>query len=184
MLHADPAWRCILLNNVPGISNGQALTISRQAYDGGIPDLDGTLGFATYGDPTFDALMAHLASFELPDCVRRLEVEVTGTEAAGRYAVGDCPSCSESVPTSLHAQDLKGLSPDETQTLDEVSADQARIRLAALARRRSERIKGVGKIETLNEQTAARSSVADRSRRSTVDARTTQDGEWRGPLLA
>ena len=35
-----------------------------------------------------------------------------------------------------------------------MSADQARIRLAALARRRSERIKGVGRIETLNEQTA------------------------------
>jgi hypothetical protein len=156
VLHPDPARRCILLNNVPGIANGQALTVSRQAYDEGIPDLDGTLGFATYGDPTFDALMVHLTSFELPDCMRRLEVDITGTEARlVGYAVRDCPSAGPDPIRFVHGwQDLNGLSPDETQAIDEVSAEQVRVRLAALARRRSERIKGVGRMEALNEQTA------------------------------
>jgi hypothetical protein len=90
------------------------------------------------------------------DGIRRLEVEIAGTEARlVGYAVRDCPSAGPDPIRFVHGwQDLNGLSPDETQAIDEVSAEQVRVRLAALARRRSERIKGVGRIETLNEQTA------------------------------
>lgn len=154
--HPDPARRCLLLNNVPGLANGQALTVSRQAYDAGIPELEGTLGFATYGDPTFEALMTHLTSFALADSMRRLEVDITGTEARlVGYAVRERQTTGQEPMRLVRGwQDLNGLIPDETQAIDEVSVQHLRSQLADLARRRGEHIKGVGRIETLNEQSA------------------------------
>jgi hypothetical protein len=153
-VHPDPAMRCIVLNNVPGILDGKALTVWRKGYDEGIPGLEGTPGFATYGDPTFEALLAHLASFDLPGCMRRLDAEVAGTDARlVGYAVRDSAGNGEDPVRFVRSwRDLARLVPDETQTIDDASAVRALGKLSALTRPRSERPKAVGRIETQNER--------------------------------
>jgi hypothetical protein len=153
-LHPDPVLRCIVLNNVPGIPSGKVLTVSPKAYNEGIPGLEGTPGFATYGDPTFETLLAQLGSFDLPACVRRLDVEIAGTDArlVGYVVRDNLPVGQDPIRLVRGWRDLGGLALDETQAVEEVSADKVLGQLKALARLRSERLKGVGKIEVLNEQ--------------------------------
>ena len=66
----------MLLAGIPGVPDGTAVTASRPMFEIGVPALERRLHFATYGDPVFDALLAHLATFDLPECIRRLEVDV------------------------------------------------------------------------------------------------------------
>jgi hypothetical protein len=150
----DLAMRCMVLNNVPGIPDGKALTVSRKGYDEGIPGLEGAPGFATYGDPTFETLMTHLATFELPCCMRRLDLEIPGSNARlVGYAVADSGFGSQG-PVRLvrRWRDLTGLVPDEARVVDETWAVEALGQLASLAKPRGDRFKAVGKIEAQNER--------------------------------
>jgi hypothetical protein len=73
---SDVEQRLMLLAGIPDVPDGTAVTASRITFEAGVPALAGRLHFATYGNPVFDAILAHLATFDLPACIRRLEIDV------------------------------------------------------------------------------------------------------------
>jgi hypothetical protein len=73
--------RAIELNHIPGVSDGTVLTVSREAFECGLPNVS-RLGFASYGDPAFDAILAVTAVDRLPLGIRRVAVPIPGAEGA------------------------------------------------------------------------------------------------------
>jgi hypothetical protein len=72
----DADQQIMILNNIPDVPDGTAVTTSRITFDVGIPELEGRLHFATYGDPAFEAILTQIDAFDLPACIRRLEVDL------------------------------------------------------------------------------------------------------------
>ena len=66
----------MLLAHISNVPDGTAVTTSRATFEVGVPELEGRLHFATYGDPAFEAILAHIETFDLPPCIQRLEVDV------------------------------------------------------------------------------------------------------------
>jgi len=160
ILRPETEQRTLILNNVPGITDGAALTISRESYDAGIPDLGSRLRFATYGEPVFETLLSHLNRFELPPCLRRISVPAPdlGTELVG-YAVacrnaGGQPEIR--LATGVH--ELSDLCIDEDAVLSDAAVQPLRERLARLARREFDPIRAATGIEADNRQ-AGRSQL-------------------------
>jgi len=85
--------KTIELVGITGVPDGSLLTVSRQVYEEGIADSGRRIHFASYGDPCFDALMQHFNAFELPDCVRRIEVPVENMD--GVQVVAYAAICRE-----------------------------------------------------------------------------------------
>src|SRR5262249_53731094 len=73
---------------IAGLEFGCIVTPSRSLFEKGLPGQERCLGFASYGDPTFDAILTQVAGLPLPRCVRRLSVAMEGypAEVVG-YAV-------------------------------------------------------------------------------------------------
>ena len=149
-VHPDPAARCIVLNNVPDVPDGTALTLSRQHFEAGIPDLEGRLHFATYGEPIFEALMGHWTSFELPPGVRRLSTE--NSELGMRmvaYAVAGVAGGQRLVRRYADLQDLQI---DEEREIQDAEIQPLLADLESAARAQGDRRRGARKIEELNER--------------------------------
>jgi len=64
------------VRGVSGISEETALTVDRTFYDQGGADMEGSLHFASYGEPVFEKLMEEFYQYELPACVARLTENV------------------------------------------------------------------------------------------------------------
>ncbi len=149
-IHPDPAARCLLLNNIPGVPDGTALTVSREHHESGIPELEGLLHFATYGEPMLDALMSHLASFELPPCVRHLmarDPELDMEMAA--FAVAEVGGAHRLV---RRYADLVDLQIDEDRAIAEPDTRPLLAQLEAVLENEADRRRGAKKIESLNER--------------------------------
>ena len=151
-VHPQAEMRCVVLNNIPDVPNGTVLTVSRQTYETPPRDLEGTLHFATYGDPVFDALLERLRSFELPGCVRRLATEpaelrptVVGYAAA---------TVDGAVRLVTSYQDLNGLQIDDASTVAPADAESLVEELRILAKTESDRRLGAQKIEARNAKVA------------------------------
>src|SRR5262249_61359575 len=83
-----PRGATMTVAGVAGLAMQTLLTPSRALFEQGLPGQEGRLGFASYGDPTFDAILAQVGSLPLPRCARRLSVELEGYPAAAvGYAV-------------------------------------------------------------------------------------------------
>src|SRR5262249_33838846 len=83
-----PRGATMTVAGVAGLAMQTLLTPSRALFEQGLPGQEGRLGFASYGDPTFDAILAQVGSLPLPRCARRLSVELEGYPAeVGGYAV-------------------------------------------------------------------------------------------------
>ncbi len=151
-VHPDPAVRCLILNNIPGVPDGTALTVCREIYETGLPELEGRLHFASYGDPVFDAVLAHLASFPLPECIQRLAIrdEAFGATTAA-YAITTVGGGLRLVRSYA---DLNELPIDEDDKIAELAIQPLRKGLETVAKIRSDRCRGVQKIEALNEKIA------------------------------
>jgi hypothetical protein len=166
-----------MLNNIPDIPDGTALTTSRERYEEGISGLEGSLHFASYGDPVFEALMSHMTNFELPSSVRRLAVEDPDLGAATlAYAistVGD--SGLREVRLSERYSDLDTLQLVEDGVLDGTALQPLGRRLESIVKLQSDRRRGVRKIEELNDIVGLRQSP--RPRRSSAPD---QPGLFRG----
>jgi hypothetical protein len=129
------------------------VTASRATFEVGIPELEGRLHFATYGDPAFEAILALFDAFELPACIRRLEVEipavpvkVVGYAVAQRDEDGQ-PACR--LVTSVH--DLTTLRLHEAGHLTDADVEPVRHALAAMAQEEYRTTLMVPRIEGVNE---------------------------------
>jgi len=127
--------KILKVSNIPGVSQDSALTTSRATYELGVTDLEERLHFATYGDAVFDAILGHVAEYDFPGCIRRLEVKVPGLKAEMiGYAVASMddqgnPACR--LLTSY--QDIGGVFLDESRTLTEDDVASALETLERLA---------------------------------------------------
>ncbi len=128
----------------------------------GIPDLEGRLRFATYGDPAFDAVLEHVAAHGLPPCVRRLEVPVLVGTPATLVAYAACVHEGDGavgVRLLTRLDDLRHLAPAEDHALDDAAVEPLAQELARLAKEEAGLTPAVPRIEELNEA-AARSHRA------------------------
>ena len=110
--------------------------------------------FATYGDAVFEEILQQIETFPLPECIRRLEVEIpdvpatiVGYAVAERDAEGQ-PRCR--LVTSWY--DLAALQLDTAAILSEPDVESLRQRLSAMARQEFAMTQAVPRITAINEQ--------------------------------
>jgi hypothetical protein len=151
-LMPDTTPQTLVLANIPGLPDGTAMTASRATFEVGRPELEGRLHFATYGDAAFEAILALFDAFELPACVRRLEIDipdvpvnVVGYAVAQRDAAGQV-TCRPI--TSIH--DLTTLRLHEEGQLTDADVEPVHRALAAMAREEYHTTLMVPRIEGVN----------------------------------
>jgi len=149
----DVEQKIMLLAHIPNVPDGTAVTTSRATFEVGVPELEGRLHFATYGDPAFEAILAHIETFDLPPCIQRLEVDVpevpvkvVGYAVAPRSGDGT-PACR--LVTAIH--DLAMVQMHEDARLTDTDIEPLRHALAARVREEYQMILAVPRIEVLNE---------------------------------
>jgi hypothetical protein len=159
----DAEQRIMVLGNLPDLPEGTAVTTSRTTFDVGIPALEGRLHFATYGDPAFEAILTQLEAFDLPACLRRLEVDLPDVpvQVVG-YAVAHADHEGKTgcrLITSLH--DLKNLRIDETRDLTDADVAPLSTALEAMARNECQTTLVVPRIEALNAAAGRSQEILD-----------------------
>jgi hypothetical protein len=80
-LQEGPQGATMTVAGVAGLALHTVLTPSRALFEQGLPGQEGRLGFASYGDPTFDAVLAQVSGLPLPSCACRLSAELEGYPA-------------------------------------------------------------------------------------------------------
>jgi hypothetical protein len=150
----DVDQRVLTLTNILGVADGTALTTARATYDVGIPDFEGKLHFATYGDPVFEAVLRQIEVFPLPGCIHRLEVQVPGAPASMvGYAVAECNADGSTrirLVTSIH--DLASLQLNEAVELTAGEIDPVNQALTEMARREFVTTEALARVEGGNER--------------------------------
>ena len=86
----DQDKKTIIIQNIPGVLDGTALTASRKSYEYGIEGFTGSLHFASYGDAVFEAVVEHILTFQPGPGVKK--VEISGPDNLGS-AIGYAVSC-------------------------------------------------------------------------------------------
>jgi hypothetical protein len=142
------------LTNIPGVVDGTAITISRTTFDVGVPTFEGRLHFATYGDPAFEAILQHIEAFPLPECVRRLEVEIPDVPATiVAYAVAERDAEGQPryrLVTSWY--DLATLHLDAAASLSLDDVEPLRQRLSVMARQELAMAQAAPRVEVMNKR--------------------------------
>ncbi len=70
--------KILVVKGIDGVLDGSILTADRDIMEKGMPGIEKTIRFASYGDPVFDAILNHIEGFDLPDCAKRISVPVKG----------------------------------------------------------------------------------------------------------
>ena len=149
----DATARAIELNNIPGAPDGTVLTVSREAYERGLPD-EKPLRFASYGDPAFEAILGLLESSGLPPGIRRVAVPVPGTEDGelvgyvAMYRSEDGTVCPE---VFLSLSGVDALEIDADTPVPAAAVEALADRLRALAREEFALLTAAARIEQANE---------------------------------
>ncbi|WP_338824033.1 RNA polymerase-associated protein RapA [Moorella humiferrea] len=154
----------LTLAGIEGVAEGTVLTVSRELYEQGLAAEGKSLHFASYGDPVFEGVLAHMNSFALPQCVRRLAVPVPGME--GMEMVGYAAACREEggsrvVRLILSWRDLENLRLAEGETLGMEEVEPLREKLTKIAREEFEHYRAAERIERLNIRAARAQEMLD-----------------------
>jgi len=159
----DVEQQIILLAHIPNVPDGTAVTTSRATFEVGIPEFEGQLHFATYGDPAFEAILAHLETFDLPACIQRLEVnvpdmpvKVVGYTVAHR---GEDGKTTCRLVTAIH--DLAMIQIHEDTRLTDSDTEPLRRALTARVREEYQTTLAVPRIEALNEAAGRSQEMLD-----------------------
>jgi hypothetical protein len=159
-VHSNADQQIMTLVDIPGVVDGTAITTARTTYNVGIPDLEGRLHFATYGDPVFEAVLRQVETFPLPGCIRRLEVQVPGAPASmvgyavAEHNVDGTTRCR--LVTSIH--DLVALQLNEAVELTTDEIESVHQPLMEIAQRECAATQAFARVEAANER-AGRSQV-------------------------
>ncbi|WP_449244568.1 helicase-related protein [Desulfobacca acetoxidans] len=149
---AEVEKKTIILHNIPGIPDGTALTASRDTYEYGIEQLERPLHFATYGDPVFDTLLNHMATFALPECIRRLEIQGPISSLVG-YAIASLEKNGQPQIRLLYSGErLKIIQLVEDMSISEADSETLRTELNNLMITENNQPKIAPQIEILNQQ--------------------------------
>lgn len=146
----------LIVKNVPDVVDGTTFTTSPSLFESGLPNGTGELHFASYGDPAFEALQAHLSSFELPASIRRIEAvdEEHRIQRVG-YAVAVVGEDGEpSVELVTQWNDLENLQILEGGAVDEATVEDLRGELTASLEKEIGTIRAIERVERSNEAAA------------------------------
>lgn len=145
------------LKGIEGLAPLSALTVSRELYEEGSPGEEVKIGFASYGEPAFDAILGKIGEYDLPGCVRRITVNVPGLDEVKvvGFAVACC-SPQGSLVTKLVTRfgDLEGLELAENEALGEAGIELLREKLALIAREEFDHYNVADRIERINIKSA------------------------------
>jgi len=150
------------VTGLEGIADHALLTVSREAYESGVPGSQGRVHFASYGDPVFDALLSHFTAFDLPKCVRRISVKIQGLEGAELvgYAIAAVgPDGLRQTRLVIRSKDLEGIELAETDALTEEEIQPLRLQLEEMAHREFEYCRVARRIERDNVRAALAQEV-------------------------
>ncbi|HEY7307838.1 MAG TPA: helicase-related protein [Gemmataceae bacterium] len=126
-----PEGATLTVRGIAGLMLDSLLTASRGLFEKGLPGQERCLGFASYGDPTFEAILTQVEGLLLPRCARRLSVALEGypAEVVG-YAVavrkGDG---TRGIELLTSWRQLQTLELDEEAELTEADIEPLRARL-------------------------------------------------------
>lgn len=154
---AEPGKLTLTLSGIDGVPSGTVLTVSRELYEEGLGDGGVRVHFASYGDQFFEAVLAHLSSFELPQCVRRISVPVAGmdgVEVVGYAAVCRGAGGMRQVRLVRGWNDLKELQLVEEESLAEGEIEPLRQELVRVTREEFEPYLAADRIERDNVRAA------------------------------
>ncbi len=156
----DTGARAIELNHIPGVADGSVLTVSREAYERGLPD-ETPLSFASYGDPAFEAILALIEASGIPQGICRVATSIPGTDDA--ELVGYVAMCrgenGEPMPRAfLDMNDLNHLTVEGEVPVPPAAVEELRERLHTLARDEFGLVAAAPRIEAVN-VTAGRSQA-------------------------
>lgn len=139
--------------NVDRIPPGVSITASRALFDSGLPG-GGPVHFASYGDPVFDAILGKYQEFDLPACIRRVEIPVTDTHAEiVAWVVATTEEDGPTLKLITEFSQLDSLHLDEAYSITDEELDQIKQKLKAQA-----------------QSEASRASITSRVQKQNVDA--------------
>ena len=145
------------ITGINGVKPNTMLTISRKIYEEGIAEAKENLNFASHGDPIFEAILDYMAKYELPNCVKRITVQVSdlkGVEVVG-YAAS-CYTVNGSRITKLITRwgDLEELKLAVDEELNEYEVEQLKTQLVTLARKEFGHYGAAKRVEVDNKRAA------------------------------
>lgn len=120
----SPEHEVFSVKNIEGIPDGTLLTTSRETFERGLAGVDGTMHFATYGSPVFEAVLDHMLGHDLPPSIRRLEMRLPGGPAPKvAYAVASFDKTGRSTCRLVtRYSELKDLVIDEERAVTDAEA--------------------------------------------------------------
>ncbi len=150
----SPRYPVLDMQESGPIPKAACLTIDRELYEKGAPDLEGQLHFASYGDPVFDGILEEFVGFDLPKCVVRLEKQVPDTKAViVAYAVQCINRQGESETRFItRYSDLENIILDEETKPDDKTLQDAARRLHQIMRSEFDPTRSIESIIQDNEQ--------------------------------
>jgi superfamily II DNA/RNA helicase len=126
-----PDGATLTVRGIAGLQLDSFLTASRVLFEKGVPGQEGRLGFTSYGDPTFDAILAQVEGLPLPRCARRLSVQLEGypAELVGYAVIVRGEGGGRRVELLTSWRQLQSLELDESTELTEAEIEPLRSQL-------------------------------------------------------
>jgi hypothetical protein len=126
-----PDGATLTVRGIAGLMLDSILTNSRGFFEKGVPGQEGRLGFTSYGDPTFDAILTQVDGLPLPCCARRLSVGLEGypAEVVGYAVAVREEGGMRRVELVASWRQLQSLELDEAAELTDVEVEPLRAQL-------------------------------------------------------
>lgn len=142
-----------IVSGVDGVPEGTVLTVSRDLLEKGLVESQNPVHFASYGDPQFNALMEKVTKFDLPACVRRIVVPVSGMDRVIMVAYAAVELTDGGLRKIRFIRcwnDLENLNLAEEETLAEEEIEALKQELQQIARQEFEPCLAAERIEKEN----------------------------------
>jgi superfamily II DNA or RNA helicase len=160
-LEEDPERPVLAVRGMEGIPDKTLFTVDRALYEKGLPDAEGNLHFATYGNPFFERLLDIFGEYELPGCLRLIEEKIpdmrTGVAAFAVACRGEGGVKQVKLITSW--TDLEGMDIDEETELADSELEPLKRQLHELVREEFSPTRTVPRLEDANQRAAGAQEV-------------------------
>ena len=149
--------RIMTVCGIPDAPEKSLLTIDRDLFEKGLPGEERPFYFASYGDPVFDAIIAEIDQYELPQCVYRLSAKTTTKNHAEMvsYAVATTGGNDKKEMLLLSSlESAAGLPLDTKTKIDESMATGEKQRLRNRANKDFLLVEAIANVEGDNKDAA------------------------------
>ena len=160
---AEGERRFLALRGLEPVPKGTGLSIDRNLCEKGMPEREGIIHFATYGDPFFERVVKEFDGYELPGCVVRLSETVPEIDAeVVAYAAACLDDAGQPEIRLISAwKDLEGLVLAEETRAADMDLEPLKQQLHAMVRDEFEPTRAVKRLEESNQQAAKAQYIMD-----------------------